>query len=154
MKILAVQPELCVACGACEEACAMAFFKVPDRELSAIRVMAAEVTDADPVIEFCDQCGECIAICPTGALYRARNGVVRLRKQDCVGCLACVGFCPTLVMYVNPTDTVPFKCIACGICVKECPEDALSMVEVGVPPDVDELTRSVRAKTGVGSHAS
>ena len=154
MKILAARPELCVACGVCEESCAMAFFKVPDRELSAIRITAAQVTDADPLIEFCDQCGECIAVCPTGALYRARNGIVRLRKQDCVGCLACVGMCPTLVMYVNPADTVPFKCVACGVCVRDCPEDALYIKDVEVPPEVTELTRSVRFMTGEDSHAS
>ena len=132
----------------------MTFFKTADRELSAIRITAREVEDADPAVEFCDQCGECIAICPTQALYRAKNGIVRLRKSDCVGCLACVGFCPTLVMYVNPDDTVPFKCIACGVCVKECPSDALYMTEADVPPEVTELTRSIRAITGEGSHGA
>lgn len=151
MKILAARTELCVACGACEEACAMAFYKTPDRERSAIRI-SVDDSDNDPVIEFCDQCGECIAVCPTQALYRAKNGIVRLRKQDCVGCLACVGFCPTLVMYVYQEDTTPFKCVACGICVKECPSDALYLKEVEVPAEVTELTRSIREKTGEGSH--
>ena len=152
MKILAARPELCVDCGACEEICAMTFFKVPDRDRSAIRITALGVAGADYAIEFCDQCGECIAVCPTEALYRAKNGIVRLRKRDCVGCLACVGFCPTLVMYVHPDDTVPFKCIACAVCVEECPADALYMTEVDVPPEVTELTRSIRAITGEGSH--
>ena len=152
MNILAARPELCVACGACEEICALTFFKVPDRDRSAIRITPPDVSDADCTLEFCDQCGECIAVCPTQALYRAKNGIVRLRKRDCVGCLACVGFCPTLVMYVAPDDTVPFKCIACGVCVKECPSDALYMLEVEVPAEVTELTRSIRAKTGEGSH--
>lgn len=152
MKVLAARPELCVACGACEETCAMTFFKVPDRELSAIRITAPADRVGDVALEFCDQCGECIAICPTQALYRAKNGIVRLRKRDCVGCLACVGFCPTLVMYVHPDDTVPFKCIACGKCVDDCPSDALYMTEVPVPPEVTELTRSIRLETGEGSH--
>ena len=131
----------------------MTFYKVADRERSAIRVTPPEVTDPHPRIEFCDQCGECIAICPTQALYRAKNGIVRLRKQDCVGCLACVGFCPTLVMYVVPDDPVPFKCIACAKCVDVCPTEALNMVEAEVPPQVTEMTRSIRVKTGAGSHA-
>jgi len=132
----------------------MTFFKVPDRERSAIRIAAPEVLDADCKIEFCDQCGECIAVCPTQALYRAKNGIVRLRKRDCVGCMACVGFCPTLVMYVYPHDAVPFKCIACGVCVKECPADALYMTEVEIPPEVTELTRSIRFKAGGGFYGS
>lgn len=151
MRILAVHPELCVACGACEEICAMTFFKVPDLEKSAIRVSAPEPNGGACTIEFCDQCGECIAICPTGALYRAKNGLVRIRKKDCVGCLACVAFCPTLVMYIDPDSTVPFKCVACAKCVDECPADALYMMDVEVPALVSELTRSVRF-AGEDSH--
>jgi carbon-monoxide dehydrogenase iron sulfur subunit len=154
MRVLAVRPDLCTACGACEETCAMTFYQVPDRERSAIRVMPPEVMDPHPTIEFCDQCGECIAVCPTEALYRAKNGIVRLRKRDCVGCMACVGFCPSLVMYVTADDPVPFKCIACGKCVDDCPTEALYMVEEAVPPETTELTRSIRVKTGIGSHAS
>jgi ferredoxin len=131
----------------------MAFFKVPERDRSAIRISVSPER-ADPLIAFCDQCGECIAVCPTQALYRAKNGIIRLRRQDCTGCLACVGFCPTLVMYVHPDDTVPFKCIACGVCVKECPADALFLMEVDVPEPVTELTRSIRFKTGEGTHGS
>lgn len=104
------------------------------------------------IAEFCSQCGECIAVCPTQALYRAKNGIVRLKKQDCTGCLACVGFCPTLTMYVAPDDAVPFKCIACGKCVDICPTDALYMTEAEVPAPVTEVTRSIRAKTGGGTH--
>ncbi|MEN8098391.1 MAG: 4Fe-4S binding protein [Chloroflexota bacterium] len=148
MKILYAEPELCIACGACEEQCATTFFKVPDRERSAIRVAPEDDLAGDIKIEFCDQCGECIAVCPTDALYRAPNGLVLLRKRDCVGCLACVGFCPTLVMYVHPDDTIPFKCVACGNCVDVCPTDALSMVEVDVPEPIYELTRSIRFQTG------
>jgi len=124
----------------------MTFFKVPYLVKSAIRVSAPEPAGAaaDCTIEFCDQCGECIAVCPTGALYRAKNALVRIRKKDCVGCLACVAFCPTLVMYVDPDSTVPFKCVACAKCVDECPADALYMIEVDVPAPVSELTRSVR----------
>ncbi len=129
----------------------MTFFKVPDLVKSAIRVSAPEPAGGECTIEFCDQCGECIAVCPTGALYRAKNGLVRIRKKDCVGCLACVGFCPTLVMYVDPDSTVPFKCVACAKCVDECPADALYMIEVDVPALVSEVTRSVRF-AGVDSH--
>lgn len=156
MKVLLARRELCVACGACEEVCALTFFKVPDRERSAIRVTPPggpwetepELWDPDCTIEFCDQCGECIAVCPTQALFRSRDGIVRLRKRDCVGCLACVGFCPTLVMYVHPDDTLPFKCVACGKCVDECPADALLMAEAEIPAQITELTRSVRSGAG------
>jgi len=150
MKVLAVKRELCNGCGECEKICAMTFFKVPDRDKSAIRV--EEVSDGGYEVAFCNQCGECIAVCPPDALYRIKNGIVRLREKDCVGCLACIGFCPDMVMYAVPDDIVPIKCIACGKCVDVCPTEALTMIEVDVPPAVTEVTRSIRAKTGAGSH--
>jgi ferredoxin len=150
MKVLAVKKELCNGCGECGKICAMIFFKVPDRDKSAIRV--EEVTDGGYEVAFCNQCGECIAVCPPDALYRIKNGIVRLREKDCVGCLACIGFCPDMVMYAATDDIVPIKCIACGKCVDVCPTGALYMIEMDVPPAVTELTRSIRAKTGAVSH--
>jgi Fe-S-cluster-containing hydrogenase component 2 len=150
MRILAVKNELCNGCGECEKVCAMTFFKTPDRQKSAIRV--EKTAGGGYVVNFCDQCGECIAVCPTEALYRIKNGIVRLRAAGCVGCLACVGFCPTLVMYAVPDDIVPIKCIACAKCVPACPTGALFMIDVETPPAVTEVTRSIRAKTGATPH--
>jgi anaerobic carbon-monoxide dehydrogenase iron sulfur subunit len=149
MKVLAVKRELCNGCGECETICAATFFKAPDRDKSAIRVDRR--AHGGYKVAFCDQCGECIAVCPTQALYRIKSGIVRLRAKDCVGCLACIGFCPDLVMYAVADNIVPIKCIACGKCVDGCPTGALYMIEVDVPPAVSEVTRSIRAKTGMGA---
>jgi anaerobic carbon-monoxide dehydrogenase iron sulfur subunit len=150
MKILAVKQELCTGCGECERICAMTFFKVPERDKSAIRVDQRSAGGYQ--VAFCNQCGECIAVCPTDALYRIKNGIVRLRAKDCVGCLACIGFCPDLVMYPVADDLVPIKCIACAKCVDVCPTGALYMTEVDAPSVVTEMTRSIRAQTGAISH--
>lgn len=72
----------------------------------------------------CNQCGECIEVCPTEAIYRAKNGVVRIDKEKCLGCYSCVGFCPT-VMFFHKDVQEPFKCVACGMCAKECPTGAV-----------------------------
>ncbi len=151
MRVLAVRTEFCTACGLCEQTCAETFYKVIDRDRSAIRVTVQSLQE-DVIVEFCAQCGECIAVCPTQALYRAKNGIVRLKKQDCTGCMACVGFCPTLTMVVAPNDMLPFKCIACGKCADICPTDALYMIEAEAPAPVTEVTRSIRAKTGGAAH--
>jgi carbon-monoxide dehydrogenase iron sulfur subunit len=150
MKVLTVKEDLCNGCAECETICAMTFFKVAERDKATIRV--ERVAHGGYTVAFCDQCGECIAVCPTEALYRSKNGIVRLRAKDCVGCLACVGFCPTLVMFAAPHDTVPIKCIACGKCVDVCPTGALSMIEVDVPPATTEVTRSIRGMIGVACH--
>jgi ferredoxin len=77
----------------------------------------------------CNQCGICVAECPTMALSVNKKGVVMLNKNLCIGCYACVAVCPTNSMRSAQAQVVPFKCIACGACAKECPENALEIVE-------------------------
>ena len=77
----------------------------------------------------CTQCGECINMCTAMAIYRDKNGVVKIKKDRCVGCLGCVGFCSYMAMFYTEGVNIPFKCIACGICAKTCPKDALTICE-------------------------
>jgi Fe-S-cluster-containing hydrogenase component 2 len=130
MRVLFYDPELCVTCRTCEEVCSDTFFKEVSAERSRIRIYG---TEGATRAAFCNQCGECVEVCPTEALYRDRRGVVRLRQGLCVGCNTCVGFCPYIVMYWHPDQIVPFKCISCGVCAQECPEGALEILEVEEP---------------------
>ena len=125
MKILVHKQELCTGCRACEVACSTAYFKTPDRHKSAIRIIN---NDNSFHARKCTQCGECIDMCTAHAIYRDKNGVVRIDKKLCVGCLGCVGYCSELVMFYDDDLTEPFKCIACNICVKACPENALEVL--------------------------
>ncbi|MFZ3069852.1 MAG: 4Fe-4S dicluster domain-containing protein [Anaerolineaceae bacterium] len=125
MKVLTCKQEICTGCKACEVACSRAFFKTDDRDKSAIRIINND--NAFRAIK-CTQCGECINMCTAHAIYRDKNGVVRIDKQLCVGCLGCVGFCTESVMFYTDDLAEPFKCIACGICVKKCPEHALEIL--------------------------
>ncbi|MEA4958268.1 MAG: 4Fe-4S binding protein [Anaerolineaceae bacterium] len=125
MKILVHKQELCTGCRACEVACSTAYFKTPDRNKSAIRIIN---NDNSFHARKCTQCGECIDMCTAHAIYRDKNGVVRIDKKLCVGCLGCVGYCSELVMFCDDDLTEPFKCIACNICVKACPENALEVL--------------------------
>jgi len=127
-KVLSYDPELCVGCDICEEVCSQTWFKVVDAEKSSIRIYEGKDGILDAI--FCNQCGDCIEVCPTGALFRDRRGIVRLRKKLCVGCLSCVGFCPYEAMFYHVDQDEPFKCIACGKCVDECPAEALAIVEI------------------------
>ena len=133
MKVLSYDPELCVGCYVCEDVCSETWFKVADGEKSSIRINEQE-GEVLLSATFCNQCGTCIDVCPTDALYRDKRGIVRLRKKLCVGCLSCVGFCPYGAMFHHSDQTEPFKCIACGKCVGECPNEALAVVDVETPP--------------------
>lgn len=122
LRVLKFDETKCIACGVCETACSEAFFKVDDRNKSVIRIDQGE---ENPKITVCNQCGGCISICPVDAIYRDKNGVVRINKKSCIGCLSCVGFCDYFAMHYHRDQTEPFKCVACGICADKCPTDAI-----------------------------
>jgi carbon-monoxide dehydrogenase iron sulfur subunit len=132
MKVLSYDPELCVGCHTCEEVCSETWFKVTDAEKSSIRIYEEMKDDGEVSVSaiYCVQCGECVDICPSEALYQDKRGIVRLRKKLCVGCLSCVGICPYTAMYTHDDQMEPFKCISCGKCADECPAEALAIVEV------------------------
>ncbi|ADL13468.1 4Fe-4S dicluster domain-containing protein [Acetohalobium arabaticum] len=58
--------------------------------------------------ELCDECKECIRICPGNLLYQAQSGAIMIRNKK--------------------------NCWDCGACVKKCPQEAIEMylpVEIG-----------------------
>ena len=127
LKKLVADSAKCTGCGICENTCSMAYYKEEDKEKSAIRISAGE--DGGYTIAVCDQCGVCKDMCSIMALKQAPNGVVRLDKKICVGCLICVGECLRDYMFYHDALPTPFKCVACGLCAKACPGGALAVVE-------------------------
>jgi Fe-S-cluster-containing hydrogenase component 2 len=115
----------------CERECAVKVFKVDDPAKAALHIHDLEAGGMNAVI--CDQCGDCMVVCPTEALTRNKLGVVMLDKALCVGCYMCIGFCEKEAFEHNSDWVTPYKCISCGICVKACPHGALSIVEVPEP---------------------
>ena len=65
-----------------------------------------------PVV--CNQCkdAKCISACPTDAIYK-KNGVVKIRHDDCVGCHACVEACPFGAMQFDDEGEIAVKCDMC-----------------------------------------
>ncbi|WDV44397.1 4Fe-4S binding protein [Clostridiaceae bacterium M8S5] len=125
MKKLIINKDLCIGCHDCQEVCSKAFFKEKNLNKSSIKV--TEIVDGANKINHCNQCGTCIDICPVQAIYRDKNGIVRINKKKCVGCFMCVGYCPEAAMMQHDDYLEPFKCIACGLCTKKCPTGALSI---------------------------
>jgi ferredoxin len=116
----------------CEAECAKRVFKLDDPAQAALHIR--ELPGAGAALILCDQCGDCIVVCPAEALSRNKLGVVMINKKTCVACYTCIGFCEKDAFQRNPTLLVPYKCTSCGICVKACPHGALEIVEVPEPP--------------------
>ena len=115
----------------CEVDCAKKVFKVDDSALAALHIRGS--AGGQSIAILCDQCGDCVAVCPADALSRNKLGVVIIDKKICVGCFTCIGFCEQGAFERKPGALVPHKCTSCGICVKACPHAALAIVEVPEP---------------------
>ena len=152
MKAVVVDENLCLACKQCMVECAMAH--------SDARTLVEAVTGptpAQPRVHVeppgasgvgygmplqCRHCEEapCLAVCPTGAVYRTgESGPVLLDTDRCIGCKFCVFICPFGVIDLSPDGKAAVKCDQCierteagaePACVAGCPTGALRFQEI------------------------
>ncbi len=88
------------------------------------------------VPKLCNHCrnSACTQVCPVGATFHSRDGVVLIDKQHCIGCGYCVQACPYGCRYVShDKGGTADKCTLCyhrlhkGLqtaCVTACPREA------------------------------
>jgi Fe-S-cluster-containing dehydrogenase component len=74
-----------------------------------------------------------VQVCPIGASFTTKEGVVLIDKKYCVGCAYCVQACPYGARYIHPATKVADKCTWCyhritkgkvPACVLACPRKA------------------------------
>jgi len=159
----------CIGCGRCADACKKENKVPPDpeffrtwveryvvREESETRVESPNggidgfpdmADDSDILRTFfvpklCNHCANppCVQVCPVGATFTTRDGVVLVDDTYCVGCRYCIQACPYGARYMHPTKHVADKCTFCyhrlrkGLlpaCVEVCPTGARVFGEVG-----------------------
>ena len=101
----------------------------------ANRYQDAKVEKAFFVPKLCNQCTHpaCVQVCPVGATYRTKDGVVLIDHDYCIGCRYCVQACPYGARYFDEEKGVSDKCNWCyhritkGLepaCVEVCPVGA------------------------------
>ncbi|MEO8678531.1 MAG: 4Fe-4S dicluster domain-containing protein [Vicinamibacterales bacterium] len=87
------------------------------------------------VPKLCNQCVNppCVQVCPVGATFATKDGVVLVDADRCVGCSYCIQACPYGARYMNPKTHTADKCTFCyhrvrqGLlpaCVEVCPTQA------------------------------
>jgi Fe-S-cluster-containing dehydrogenase component len=107
----------------------------PDKYRFANRYQNAKVEKAFFVPKLCNQCEHpaCVQVCPVGATYQTKDGVVLIDEKHCIGCRYCVQACPYGARYFNEAKGTPDKCNWCyhritkGLqpaCVDACPVGA------------------------------
>ncbi|MEW6050912.1 MAG: 4Fe-4S dicluster domain-containing protein [Candidatus Zixiibacteriota bacterium] len=94
------------------------------------------------VPKLCNHCANppCVQVCPVGATFESRDGVVLVDDSYCVGCRYCIQACPYGARYLHPEKKVADKCTFCyhritkGLapaCVEVCPTQARIFGESG-----------------------
>jgi anaerobic carbon-monoxide dehydrogenase iron sulfur subunit len=138
MKQIFVTPEKCMACRSCEITCAVQHSEEKNLFSAVLQSPAPKkrlfVEQADgismPVV--CRHCEEapCLSACISGCLFRDDKGLVRRKKERCIGCWSCVMACPFGVVTEDREQRLAVKCDRCHkletpACVHACPTGAL-----------------------------
>ncbi|MBY6016753.1 4Fe-4S dicluster domain-containing protein [Halomonas denitrificans] len=109
MKLgMVIDLQKCVGCGGCDIACKTENNTPDDIHWSH---HITETVGTFPKVGFnyiptlCNHCDNaaCVEVCPTGAMYKADNGLTLHRNEDCIGCQRCVRACPYQVIGMNRT---------------------------------------------------
>jgi len=120
----------CLGFGNCERVCPFGAIRMDENRLPVI----------DP--EKCTGCRKCVEVCPKGVLtllpetsriYVACNSEAPARevtsacKVGCIACRICEKVCPFDAIHVeNNLAVIDYeKCRQCGLCVEKCPRNII-----------------------------
>ena len=146
----------CVGCQACTAACKFennipeGSFRtwVPDVEIGTY-----PDTRRAFLPRLCNHCDRpsCIEVCPAGATWQRKDGIVVIDYDKCWGCGACVNACPYDARFMNPVTKTADKCTFCAqrvdqgllpACVETCTGGARQFGDLNNPDD--PVTRQIK----------
>ena len=145
MKKVYVNEEVCIGCRLCEVYCQLqhsdskdlikAFKTENGRALPRARIEAKGEISLSIRCQQCDD-SPCVYACLTGALSRdPETGNIKVDEEKCVGCWTCILVCPFGAVKQDIIRKKTVRCDLCPgeeipVCVVNCPNEALTCVEV------------------------
>ena len=122
----------CLGCFTCQRVCAGINHKSYSDAESAIRVRSIGGFTSKFFAIHCLACRDeraCAIACPTGALAERKGGGVIHSERKCIKCRKCADACIVKAIHFAGENSFPIVCRHCGICVRYCPHNCLSMEE-------------------------
>ena len=170
MKRIIADEAKCMACRACEFACALAHADTEDlvkavfEQGSRPRIYIEAAGELAVPLQ-CRHCEEapCVKVCPSGALSRPSEAEpVQVSQEKCIGCAYCVQACPFGVIVlaecsgsgVPEGGKVVIKCDLCAArlaeglepaCVSSCPVGALLFEEADASAKKTRMKAAAKA---------
>ncbi len=124
----------CLNCNLCVENCPMKIIRKKDDNYPAVHIEYGK--------NYCSyNCRKCSEICPSGAIRRLTRkekhntqiGLADINTDACIQCGLCVRECPRNAITKPQGDfpsVNPEICIGCGACQAVCPVSAIKIVPV------------------------
>jgi len=123
-------PGKCTGCGTCEMICSTRNVAKVAPASASVRVVSDENRGRNLAV-LCQHCRNplCLEACPTRAIEKGEDGIVRINDLFCVDCGLCTLACPEAAPIKDPASGEIHKCDLCEgdpLCVRYCPEGALT----------------------------
>lgn len=150
---MALDLERCIGCHACSVACkvensvSLGNFrtKVYYYDYAAINPHTKRETMKRTFLPtLCMHCEDapCLSACPSDAISRGADGIVRINESQCDGNQDCIKACPYGAIHIDPVSKIADKCDLCShrleadmlpACAEVCPAEVFQFGNLNDP---------------------
>lgn len=104
--VMLIDLDKCNGCGACTTGCTQAHFVPFGQEWIKVYRLQDDFGRTYYLPRPCMHCenAPCLNVCPVGATYRRKDGVILIDHTRCIGCRYCMAACPYDARSFNWTE--------------------------------------------------